>query len=215
MMRLQPPKADIMKNYYLFNLKSSGKLKKYQEPPKKPTFGAKVRPHTRTPTTVAPRILDGFYERSDKTMVFADESNNVYIAARQAPGPVSRSRSSKVRPEDLNTGEYLPDTDFFVIDAKDFGQGRKLPRTDATDAEEIGLQRRHDHHPGRLIDAMAMARNDIGDDLRSTNHNTHANHIHTHNRNAAPRDNGERMEFQMHGFNGPDSYKFGYDTGKG
>lgn len=25
----------------------------------------------------------------------------------------------------------------------------------------------------------------------------------------------ERVEFQMHGFNGPNSYKFGYDTGKG
>lgn len=25
----------------------------------------------------------------------------------------------------------------------------------------------------------------------------------------------ERFEFQMHGFNGPNSYKFGYDTGKG
>lgn len=28
-------------------------------------------------------------------------------------------------------------------------------------------------------------------------------------------ENGERVEFQMHGFNGPNSYKFGYDTGKG
>lgn len=26
---------------------------------------------------------------------------------------------------------------------------------------------------------------------------------------------GERVEYQMHGFNGPNSYKFGYDTGKG
>lgn len=28
-------------------------------------------------------------------------------------------------------------------------------------------------------------------------------------------ENGERIEFQMHGFAGPNSYKFGYDTGKG
>lgn len=28
-------------------------------------------------------------------------------------------------------------------------------------------------------------------------------------------DNNERVEFQMHGFNGPNSYQFGYDTGKG
>lgn len=28
-------------------------------------------------------------------------------------------------------------------------------------------------------------------------------------------ENGERVEFQMHGFAGPNSYKFGYDTGKG
>lgn len=28
-------------------------------------------------------------------------------------------------------------------------------------------------------------------------------------------ENNERVEFQMHGFNGPNSYKFGYDTGKG
>lgn len=28
-------------------------------------------------------------------------------------------------------------------------------------------------------------------------------------------DDNERVEFQMHGFNGPNSYKFGYDTGKG
>lgn len=28
-------------------------------------------------------------------------------------------------------------------------------------------------------------------------------------------DNQQRVEFQMHGFNGPESYQFGYDTGKG
>lgn len=28
-------------------------------------------------------------------------------------------------------------------------------------------------------------------------------------------DNHQRVEFQMHGFNGPNSYQFGYDTGKG
>jgi len=26
---------------------------------------------------------------------------------------------------------------------------------------------------------------------------------------------GERVEFQLHGITGPDSYKFGFDTGKG
>lgn len=26
---------------------------------------------------------------------------------------------------------------------------------------------------------------------------------------------GERVEFQLHGIGGPDSYKFGFDTGKG
>lgn len=26
---------------------------------------------------------------------------------------------------------------------------------------------------------------------------------------------GERVEFQLHGLGGPDSYKFGFDTGKG
>lgn len=29
------------------------------------------------------------------------------------------------------------------------------------------------------------------------------------------KESGERLEYQMHGFNGPDSYKFGFDTGKG
>lgn len=28
-------------------------------------------------------------------------------------------------------------------------------------------------------------------------------------------DRDERVEFQMHGMKGPESYKFGYDTGKG
>jgi hypothetical protein len=28
-------------------------------------------------------------------------------------------------------------------------------------------------------------------------------------------DTGSRITFQMHGTNGPNSYKFGYDTGKG
>jgi len=26
---------------------------------------------------------------------------------------------------------------------------------------------------------------------------------------------GERVEFQLHGIGGPESYKFGFDTGKG
>lgn len=32
---------------------------------------------------------------------------------------------------------------------------------------------------------------------------------------AEPNSNGDRVEFQMHGQNGPKSYKFGYDTGRG
>lgn len=211
MMRMQPPRADTMKNYYSLNPKSNGKLKKYQEPAKK-QFGAKVKPYKKALTTVEPRVMDGFYERSDQTIVFADEKDDVYISARPVRGPRSRSRNGDLRQEDLNTGEYLPDTDFFVIDAKDFGNSKKkpadlrVPRTDATDAEVIG-QRRHDHL-GRL-----NAR--IAGNWDGTNHYTNANHVHNNKRNAAQTNNGERMEFQMHGFNGPDSYKFGYDTGKG
>lgn len=163
LMQMQPPKRDVMKNYYALPppqkpalIGKSSQNKKYRDLSNKKPFGAKMKaqPKKSTLSTVAPRIMDGFYERSDKTMVFADESNNVFIAARPIPGAglVSRARSGELRKEDLNTGEYLPETDFFVIDAKDLGPDKKgppgsekrLPRPDATDEDEINGRRRND-----------------------------------------------------------------------
>lgn len=247
MMRMQPPKVDGVKNYYTLEAKTAaagaGKHKKYQQPSKKP-FGSKMRQHKKAFTTVAPRIMDGFYERSDDTMVFADESQNVYISARAAP--VARGRNKDLRKEDLNTGEYLPETDFFVIDAKDLNVGKKPPgaerlpqRPDATEADDINGQRRYDHTHGRqllhtqiLHERNYMSGGDVDDEndvddvdedggyttQRNTyyNHNTNAKHV-THNNNHGGDDthSGGRMEYQMHGFNGPDSYRFGFDTGNG
>lgn len=179
LMKLQPPKMEAAKNYYAMNSKS--KFKKYQEPQKKP-FGVKMK---QAHTTVEPRIMDGFYERSDKTMVIADESNNVYISARPVDGPAARMQTAKLRQEDLNTGEYLPDTDFFIINAKDLHEASTFePPRIGLSSEQIRAQQRRD--------VEEVSQSDGGYN-----------------------ESGERMEFQMHGFNGPDSYKFGFDTGKG
>lgn len=179
-MRLQPPKIEVTKNYYAMTTKN--KFKKYQEPKKKP-FGVKMK---QAFTTVQPRIMDGFYERSDKTLVIADETNNVYISARPVDGPISRSaKNGKLRQEDLNTGEYLPDTDFFIINAKDLNEAKTFEPPRTAGGRGPAQQRR---------DVEEVDHGDGGGGYNES---------------------GERMEFQMHGFNGPDSYKFGFDTGKG
>lgn len=113
LMTFQPPKEEYVKNYYALDAKT--KSKKYQEPKKK-HFQSKFKEEL---TTIEPRILDGYFKRSDNTEVIADESNNVYISARPVE---TRPFAARLTKEDLNTGEYLPDSDFFVIDAKDFGE---------------------------------------------------------------------------------------------
>lgn len=273
LMRLQPPKPGTLKNYYALHSKS--KFKKYQEPKKK-QFGQKTKPQM---TTVEPRVIDGYYQRSDSTMVFADETNNVYISARPGDGPRSpRARNGKLRPEELNTGEFLPDTDFFVIDAKDFDhaptatkaavgggsgsatgkkagtktgakgtpsrnqradKGEFIVRVgdangemiDAVDEHGNLLLRRYyddddgggdddeDGHNGDVEDvADVHVGGNVDDDMGNVMLNRHVGDgkrgSNTNNNNNNNGDD-ERMEFQMHGFNGPDSYKFGYDTGKG
>lgn len=119
------------------------------------------------------------------------QDRTLYVTAapveRFAPAPSLRRDLTE---DDLNTGEYFPNiearTEAITLDST-------VPTLmiDTATAASAKLEKRNRaiNDAGEL-NAKALS---VGDRLR----------------------NDDRVEFQMHGFNGPNSYKFGFDTGLG
>lgn len=102
-----------------------------------------------------------------------------------APAPSLRRELTE---DDLNTGEYFPN---FEARTEAITLDSTVPTLmiDTATATSKRIEKRNQaNDAGELNDARSM-----GGRLR----------------------NDERVEFQMHGFNGPNSYKFGFDTGIG
>lgn len=89
--------------------------------------------------------------------------------------------------DDLNTGEYFPNVET-KTEAITLDSTVPTLMIDAATAASAKIEKRNE-----VVDAGELNANSMGGRLR----------------------NDERVEFQMHGFNGPNSYKFGFDTGLG
>lgn len=118
------------------------------------------------------------------------EDRNMYVTSapveRFAPAPSLRHELTE---DDLNTGEYFPNVE---------------ARTEAITLDSTV--------PTLMIDSARAA----SAKLEKRNRVNDAGELNAfaHSMDGRLR-NDERVEFQLHGFNGPNSYKFGFDTGLG
>lgn len=117
------------------------------------------------------------------------EDRTMYVTSPSvegfAPAPTFRRELTE---DDLNTGEYFPNVEART-EAITLDSTVPTLMIDAATAASTNVDKRNvNNDAGELNDAISM-----GGRLR----------------------NDERVEFQMHGFNGPNSYKFGFDTGLG
>lgn len=120
------------------------------------------------------------------------EDRTLYVTSppveRFAPAPSLRRDLTE---DDLNMGEYFPNvetkTEAITLDST-------VPTLmiDTVTAASAKIEKRN-NNDNQVNDAGELNANSMGGRLR----------------------NDERVEFQMHGFNGPNSYKFGFDTGIG
>lgn len=128
-------------------------------------------------------------------LVLSDEHHTFVTTQpveRFAPAPSLRNLDD----DDLNTGEYLPkyrkeeSTESISV----AGADDSTPPTVIIGAESKKVQRLSSGEP-KSSEKLSVANDD--DDQGSDS------------------ETGKRIEFQMHGFKGPNSYRFGFDTGSG
>lgn len=201
LMELQPPEstADVT-NYYEAKPK---KIPKKYQPNKKevnvnPTADTvndnkRIEPQSRIiPTEQFPPLPssgDELVPIDNDGLVLPVGQSDIFVTAqpveRFAPKPVYRTLTE----DDLNTGEYIP------------GRHTKEYRTEAinkgAEATVASIS----------VGGVAVAASSKVETRSEPGDNRNIDSIYN--------DDNDRVEFQMHGFNGPQSYKFGFDTGKG
>ncbi|KAL4119049.1 hypothetical protein QTP88_011922 [Uroleucon formosanum] len=101
--------------------------------------------------------------------------------------PPSRRHKQVVRPDDERADEEQPNSE--EQESQNVHTSEKLPEGTIVQETEDELQ--------HMLDGPSQLSEQFGGDLTFED------------------GGGERVEFQLHGIGGPDSYKFGFDTGKG
>lgn len=201
LMEMQPPSPSNEPNYY--DVKPKKVPKKYQ--PNKKHINTKLNG----------RGNNGDDNDDDDKLIPIDNDGLVLDSEHQpfvtsqpverfAPAPSYRDLTDA----DLNTGEYIPKYKFeqnteaisLPLDSK---QGEA-----AAAAAVVGLNNRDTPH--QLLKSGESKKKVNVQSRSEENNNDQTTHAHLKLADA-----DKRVEFQMHGFNGPNSYKFGYDTGLG
>lgn len=120
-------------------------------------------------------------------LVLSDDSSD-FVTSYPVERFLPAPTYRKVSEDDLNTGEYI------------------LPHR----------QQFHDQktEPISLIDSTVATKLEA-DASTKVQSRLEAGELNLNQSYFKLNPNDERVEFQMHGFNGPNSYKFGFDTGKG
>lgn len=203
LMELQPPNEGTEPNYY------ATKPKKL---PKKYRPGKKERP--------LPESDDGLVPIDNDGLVLDDQHEHEHDAfvtsqpvERFAPAPSFRQLTD----DDLNTGEYIPKYKQAAPQGTVPSVFAAKPAAESTERREsgeflsgdnshsrIGMRPYDDGYVGVRASANAVADYDEADDEVAEEDDANGAGILN-----------KRVEFQIHGFNGPNSYKFGYDTGHG
>lgn len=217
LMEMQPPSIHSDEpNYY--EIKPKKVPKKYQ-PNKKDVNHSKSygRDDAENVDRLVPIDNDGLVLDSEHTP-FVVTSQPV---ERFAPAPSYRELTD----DDLNTGEYIPRHEQNT-EAIQSNAGSSTIAT--AGSQKIGVQKRPQHESGesksnehehysQLNETGADENDERYDDGRDDVVDN-ADDNNDRGRDFETGDTGEtgkRVEFQMHGFKGPNSYKFGYDTGLG
>lgn len=197
LMEMQPPSPNSEPNYY--DVKPKKVPKKYQPNKKtinlKPNRGAGGYDSDDDDEKLIPIDNDG---------LVLDSEHHPFVTSqpveRFAPAPLYRDLTVA----DLNTGEYIPkykleqNTEAISLPLHRATSEATVAATAATAADSSAQAA-----PQKLLKsgesiAKAQSRTEENDNDQATVDDAH-----------------KRVEFQMHGFSGPNSYKFGYDTGLG
>lgn len=225
LMELQPPIEGTEPNYYATKPK---KLPKKYRPGKK--------------EKTLPESDEGLVPIDNDGLVLEDQ-NNAYVTSqpveRFAPAPSFRQLTE----DDLNTGEYIPK--YKQADAVASHESTAPSVFASEQASKVNNERRNSGEllSSESAHNRVGYRQDDDDEniigvqpLDSDSDNV-SDHVHIHHfdehvdeivdedasenvdeeddQNSGGSDSDKRVEFQIHGFNGPNSYKFGYDTGLG
>lgn len=186
LMELKPPASTAdVGNYYVAKPK---KIPKKYQPSKKNAYKPTSTQEGIIPTELFPPLefnSDRLVPIDNDGLVLPDEQ--IFVTAQPVERFAPKPIYRSLTVDDLNTGEYIPNREH-----------TKEPQTEAFNrAAEATVS---------SVPAVAVA-------AASTKVETRADPgDNTHNSYS---DDNDRVEFQMHGFNGPESYKFGFDTGKG
>lgn len=196
LMEMQPPIQNDEPNYY--GIKPKKVPKKYQ-PNKKDVNPSKSYGND---DRLVPIDNDG---------LVLDSEHNPFVTSqpveRFAPAPSYRDLTD----DDLNTGEYIPKYHFEQnTEAISLPENLASSTIAATELETNNVHKLHESgesHGNENVNDNKQekeSRSNQGDDEQSSDSETSENY-----------ETAKRIEFQVHGFKGPNSYKFGYDTGRG
>lgn len=217
LMEMQPPSIHSDEpNYY--DIKPKKVPKKYQ-PNKKDVNHSKSygRDDEENVDRLVPIDNDGLVLDSEHTFVTSQP------VERFAPAPSYHELTDA----DLNTGEYIPKLEQNT-EAIQANAGSSTIATAGSD--KIGVQKKPQHESGESKSNEHKHLHKHYSQLNESNENDerydagrddvvdNADENDDQGRDFQTGDTsetGKRVEFQMHGFKGPNSYKFGYDTGLG
>ncbi|XP_031640604.1 uncharacterized protein LOC116352271 [Contarinia nasturtii] len=196
LMEMQPPIQNEEPNYY--DVKPKKVPKKYQ-PNKKDVNHSKSYGRSGGDDSLVPIDNDGLVLDSEHTPFVTSQP-----VERFAPAPVYRDLTDG----DLNTGEYIP-----KYKQEQNTEAIQLPQSStiaAAGSEKINVHKLHE-----------SGESNTNEHEQAHKHNKHYNEhdeqgkSHSFSETGESSQAGKRVEYQMHGFEGPNSYKFGYDTGRG
>lgn len=199
LMEMQPPTIQNDEpNYYAIKPK---KVPKKYQPNKKDLNHSKSNGRD---DGLVPIDNDGLVLDSEHTPFVTS-----HPVERFAPAPAPSYRD--LSDDDLNTGEYIPkyqqDQNTEAISLPENSRSTTITTAAAAAASNKRVQQLKSGEPNAIQYNPFNYSNDQVDDyekigMRKTDDDDGD-------------DVNKRVEFQMHGFNGPNSYKFGYDTGSG
>lgn len=202
LMEMQPPSPSNEPNYY--DVKPKKIPKKYQ--PNKKHINTKLNGRGNN---------GGEYEDGDKLIpidndgLVLDSEHQPFVTSqpveRFAPAPSYRDLTDA----DLNTGEFIPKYKFeqnTEAISLPLGEAVAAAPNNRGKAQKIIVKSDESNEKKKKRTKGAQSRSDESDNDQI------ARHAHDMHKLV---DGEKRVDFQMHGFNGPNSYKFGYDTGHG
>lgn len=122
-------------------------------------------------------------------LVLADEQT-AFVTSQPVEHFAPAPSFHRLTDDDLNTGEYIPQTS-----------------DDTTSASSSDTFKTHVQHSGHSGESNS----------KDNEYNVHDSSVNVDDDDKKSETDTEakRVEFQLHGFKGPNSYRFGYDTGLG